>query len=82
MKAIMTSHLGWTNTKPSRIVATTLEGGQRFVASIYQVPDGQEPHAWAARQLCNRFSWDGELIGGGFPDGSMAWVFADSKERA
>lgn len=88
MKAIRTKYHGATDTKPSRISATTGENGQRVVISRHSVPDefdtgmGSGCHGYAARMLCNKMKWDGELIGGGFPDGTMVWVFADSNDRA
>lgn len=85
MKAIRTYYLPMTNHKPQRIVATTGERGQKLCLSTFSCEDKARasgvyignPHQMAARLLCRRYNWDKELIGGGFPDGSMVWVFND-----
>ena len=85
MKAIRTYYIGASNTKPSRIVATTGEKGQRIIASYCSLEDtGSFTMAYGqmARRLCDKMGWKGELIGGGFPDGTRVWVFADSMDRA
>lgn len=86
MKAIRTRYIGPSNTKPSRIVAESGERGQRIMASYASVEDTggrhDAAHGRMARRLCDKMGWKGELIGGGFPDGSMVWVFADSQDRA
>lgn len=86
MKAIRTRYLGYTKTKPSRYVAETGERGQRIVISSHArtldaLPNVEACHGHVARLLCERYGWEGELIGGRFPDGSMCWVFADSTDR-
>lgn len=87
MKAIRTKYHGATNTKPARLSATTGEAGQRIMISRHAVPDafdtgmGNGLHAYVARQLADKFGWNKQLIGGGFPDGTMVWVFADSNDR-
>jgi hypothetical protein len=88
MKAIRTKHHGPTDTKPARLSATTGERGQTIIFSRHKIPDkydsgmGNGLHAYAARQLADKYGWNGELIGGGFPDGTMVWVFAESMDRA
>lgn len=80
MKAIRTYRLGQTNHKPARIVATTGERGQRRVYSVPLVP--YDAHVYAVRRLAEEFKWAGPFIGGGFPDGSMVWVFNTPHNKA
>jgi len=80
MKAIRTTYLGPTNTKPGRIKAST--GEQSIIVSYSHDLTSSDEHGRAARKLADKFKWKGELIGGGFPDGSMVWVFADTTDRA
>ena len=83
MKAIKTKYLGPGNVRGSRVKATTGEKGQTVILSWDNRLSGTESnHAAAARALANKFGWTGELIGGGFPDGSMVWVFAQAPDRA
>jgi hypothetical protein len=88
MKAIRTKYHGPTNTGPARLSATTGEKGQRLIISRWKVPDsfdtgmGNGLHAYVARALCDKMGWNKPLIGGGFPDGTMVWVFAESGDRA
>ena len=77
------------NTKPSRIVikATTGEKGQRIIAiridEVWRIRAKLTmAYGQMARRLCDKMGWKGELIGGGFPDGTMVWVFAHSMDRA
>ena len=80
MKAIRTTYLGPTDTKPSRIKAST--GEQSIIVSYSHELTSDGEHGRAARMLADKYAWKGDLIGGGFPDGSMVWVFADSPDRA
>lgn len=78
MKAIRTHYLGPTNFRGSRIVATA-EGGHRLVVAYDH--GAADPHADAAAALRDSLGWEGEMVGGGLPDGSWAWVFAASWHR-
>lgn len=82
MKAIRTKYYGPGNVRGSRIIATTGERGQRISIPYPHELNSEKAHALAARMLCNQYQWSGELIGGGFPDGTMVWVFAQSSDRA
>ena len=82
MKAIKTKYLSATNTKPGRVKASTGEQSQTVTAQWAHENDSAKNHANAARALADKFNWKGELIGGGFPDGSMVWVFAAAPDRA
>ena len=46
--------------------------------SLMMAPKPTIAHGRLARRLCDKMGWKGELIGGGFPDGTMVWVFAQS----
>lgn len=78
MKAIETYFLPWTQTKPSRIVATTHERGQRLVLCKATI-DAEDVHAYAARKLADKMGWHDPLVGGGFPDGRQVWCFKDQE---
>lgn len=81
MKAICTKYHAASNSRGARICAFTGTKGQRLFLKIpVEMPDNQL-HAWAARKLCERMKWSTDLIGGGFPDNSMVWVFANSPDR-
>lgn len=77
MKAIQTRYHGATNTRGSRISATA-EGGHRIYISYPHELSGAECHAAAAVELCRRLKWQGDLIGGGLPNGDYCFVFAQS----
>lgn len=72
MQVIITKYFG-AGAKGSRIKATA---GKNY---IYFNRDNalsmEQNYREAARALCNKLDWKGELVGGIFPDGSMAWVF-------
>lgn len=92
MKAIYTKPLGWTNTKPTRIKAYT-EGGNSITLSRDECDNrairqrarwhgqGDEiRHLVAARALCDKMKWKGQLIGsyGADDNGGYCFVFLDS----
>ncbi len=80
MKAITTKFHGPTNVKGSRYSATDSDNN-RVILSTDHALNSDKNHARAARALCDKMGWKGELIGGGTKDG-MAWVFAKSEDRA
>ncbi len=85
MKAILTKIIPCTNTKPTRVKAYT-EGGNAITLSWSECDeDGNggtngNAYLYAARKLCEKMQWPGELIGGGTPDG-YCFVFTDSRIR-
>lgn len=84
MKAILTKIIPCTNTKPTRVKAYT-EGGNSIIVSwseceAYGERTHEQTHLFAARKLCEKMHWTGELIGGGTP-GGYCFVFADSRIR-
>lgn len=75
MKAILTRYFPASEFRGSRIIATA-EGGHRVTTSY---DDGaHDPHATACRALLAKVGWGGTWIGGGMPDGSVAWVYQDT----
>lgn len=81
MKAIKTQYLGPTNTRGSRILASTGEKGQRLYLAEWGSLSIGAAQALAALRLCEKMGWPLDMVGGGFPDGTMAWVFASSPDR-
>lgn len=73
MIAIETRYVGPTNTKPSRIVATTANG-QRMMMSMSAAEDGtdgsaESAHRAVAQALADKMQWPGQLICGGTKTG-------------
>ena len=75
MIAIQTKYIGPTDTKPSRIVATTANG-QRVTVSYDNA--SRNPHRDAALALCKKVGWTGTLAEGGTKEGSV-FVFVDDQ---
>lgn len=76
MKAIRTSYIGQTDTRPARWKAVDGDGNKALVsASIGTAED-------AVRALCERMGWAGDLISGGFGnDEYWVWVEFGSSPR-
>lgn len=75
MKAIQTRYLPATNFKGSRVTATAEGGDKPWRVTVSYDGDHDEAHKRAAEALCAKMGWTGDLIGGGLPNGDMAWVF-------
>ena len=82
MQAITTRYIGATNTKPSRLVATTASG-LRHAMSYNSACDAADnkggdeaAHRIVAEALRDKLHWKGKLIAGGLKDG-YAFVFVD-----
>jgi hypothetical protein len=84
MKAIFTKYYGPTNFKGARINASDSDGNRVIVSvpvleRIYggscKTIDIQPLHLIAARQLCVKMGWNGELVSGGTRNGYVH-VFA------
>jgi len=73
-QAIVTKYHGPTNTRGSRISATTA-GGRTYFPYDYS-KSVQECHAEAARLAAARFGWNGVWVGGCMPSGDYAWTQA------
>ena len=76
MQGIVTKYHGPTDTRGARISATSA-GGVRIYRPLDYAVDADANHREAARQLCVKLGWSGQMIGGTIPGGGMAWVFAD-----
>jgi hypothetical protein len=75
MTAIVTTYHGPTNTRGSKIIADA--GMKRRVSVSYDYAmNTEDNHAAAARALCAKFDWTGDLRSGGRERG-FVFVFAD-----
>ena len=70
-QAIITKYIGPTNTKPSRIKATT--GGGYSLTIPFQ--HNCNPHMAAAKLLAQKMGWGGTMIEGHTTEGSV-FVFS------
>lgn len=73
MQAIVTKYLPATNTKPSRIKATS-SAGSVTVSYSYDL-DTEGCHRQAAQALCEKLGWAGQYVTGGLPNGDYVHVF-------
>lgn len=56
------------------------EGIRPISISLQWILSDVDPHQVAARALCDRLGWAGELVGGTLPDGvSRVWVFVENR---
>jgi len=67
MKAIKTTYLGPTNTRGSRIKASDGDKNQITISWQYAL-EADENHKAAAKALCDKMGWHGQMVMGGFPD--------------
>jgi len=82
VKAIQTEYLGFTNHKPSRIVAkaegvpsiTTTCGSLEIIAAERGWTH-LDKHQVAARLLAEKQGWGATLVSGGLPDGTWCHCF-------
>lgn len=72
MQSITTKFLGPTNSRGSRIRATTASGKSLTIPYCHE--SGHQSHAKAALALARKLSWEGTLIEGWAKDG-MVFVF-------
>jgi hypothetical protein len=73
MRAITTKYMGQTNTRGSRIKATS-DGASATVHLDHSL-NMDENHAMAAVALKDKLGWSGPMVGGSLGSGEMAWVF-------
>src|SRR5688572_5297382 len=74
-RAIFTKYLPPTNVRGARVKAYDHEGNSVTI-SYDQGLQRDEIYALAARRLCEKMDWLGELVGGGTPEGSV-FVFLE-----
>lgn len=82
MKSIQTKYLGFTNHKPSRIVAKA-EGVPSLTTTCNALDEWRianklehiTNHQAAARLLAKRCGWSTTLVSGGLPDGTWCHCF-------
>lgn len=77
-QAIVTRYHGPTDTRGTRVTASAA-GGKATVAWDHALTPEQN-HAEAAKLLCEKFDWEGTLVGGTAHDGDRVWVFMDGCE--
>lgn len=73
MKAIRTVYFGPGNVRGSRVKASDEDGNSATVSYDHAL-NGEGNHREAARALCLKMGWDGDLIGGSVRKGYV-WVF-------
>jgi hypothetical protein len=73
MQFIQTKYLPATNTKGSRIKATTSFGNDSITIAYDYSLDCEQAHAKAAMELARKLEWNGEYAAGGNDSG---YVFA------
>lgn len=75
MKAIVTKYHGATNTRGARISASDEDGNRISIPYPYEL-SGEAVHLRAARALCSKMKWNGNLAGGSLKNGYV-FVFVD-----
>lgn len=63
MKAITTKYHGPTETRGARISARDMDGNRVFIPYPHEL-SGEAVHLEAARALCRKMHWTGDLAGG------------------
>ncbi len=77
MQGIETRYMGPTNTRGSRIKATSASGISITVPYDYEL-DAFDNHEKAARALMKKLGWTGKIAGGSLPGNrGYAFVFAE-----
>jgi tripartite-type tricarboxylate transporter receptor subunit TctC len=64
MQSIETKYAGPTDTRGSRIIATTANGHHRLTVSYDDSLSSEGAHAAAALALARKLGWTGELVAG------------------
>jgi hypothetical protein len=79
MKAIVTKHVGPSNVRGSRIIASD-EDGNRVIVRYDSALNSEPNHMAAARKLCEKMGWKGTLQGGHLKHG-MVFTWMDQETR-
>ncbi len=74
MKAIQVKYLSATNTRGSRIKAIA-EGVKPLIIGYDHALSGEAVYRKAAMMLCDKYNWDGELVGGQLPNNDYVFCF-------
>lgn len=77
-QAITTRYVGATNTKGSRIIATTESGIRHIIIYPYELTS-EQGHRKAAEELAAKLNWCGKLVAGGLKTG-YCFVMLDLEE--
>ena len=72
IRAIRTRHLGYTNTKPCRILASTDTGHKLYIGTT-NFNEYEDAHYTAAQALANKLRW-GKFQAVGVFNGDYYWV--------
>lgn len=75
MKAITTKYFGPGNVKGSRIKAFDCDGNSVTISYPHEL-SGEAVYLKAAKTLCQKMKWEGDLIGGAIKNG-YTFVFVD-----
>lgn len=76
MQTIETTYLRPTNYRGSRVVARSASGKAVVLAWDDRI-NSEDNHTAAAKALCKKLDWHGDVCGGHTKRG-MVWVFASS----
>ena len=79
MQAIVTKYLGATNWRDSRVKATAEAGS--VTVSWDDALNARDNYDNAARALCERLGWAGELVRGGTSDGYVYTIDGGPDDR-
>lgn len=80
MKAILVKYFGPTTNSGSRIKAQAEGVNSLTVPYPYEL-SGEAVYRSAAEQLCIRYGWPTDLVGGQLPNGDWAFCFASAKKK-
>ena len=74
-QAITTKYHGPTNTRGSRISATSASGTRIYVPYAYEL-SVDECHEQAAKALCTKLGWTGQMVAGydALLGGDLSWI--------
>lgn len=80
MQFIRTKYHGATNTRGSRIIATTSSGTRKSFSYDHAL-NAEANHREAAKMLATNLNWDGQWIAGHGEDGNVYVCMPESWEQ-
>jgi hypothetical protein len=80
MQTISTKYTSATNTRGSRIVATSTNGDRVSIGYPHHLREGEQAHWEAANKLAQKLGWTGTMQAGATKTGYV-FVFVDSREQ-